>query len=220
MLLVIDDCEHLVEAAAHLVDTLLDNCTHLRVLATSREALAVAGEVRWSVPSLSVPHSQRLSTVEELEAYESARLFAERARHRDPSFTLTSGSAQSVAEICRRLDGIPLALELAAARIGALSPGQISERLGDSLGLFTGGVRTTTPRQRTLRGALDWSHDLLSENEKRLFGRLSVFAGVVTPASTWVRYRLPGRREPRTRGCRRGPDSEPYLRGLPRSRPA
>jgi predicted ATPase/DNA-binding SARP family transcriptional activator/DNA-binding CsgD family transcriptional regulator len=177
MLLVIDNCEHLVEAAAHLVDVLLDNCTHLRILATSREALAVAGEVRWPVPPLSVPHLQRLPTVEELEGYESARLFAERARHRDPSFALTSASAQSVAEICRRLDGIPLALELAAARIGALSPEQISERLGDSLGLLTGGGRTATPRQRTLRGALDWSHDLLSETEKRLFGRLSVFAG-------------------------------------------
>jgi predicted ATPase/DNA-binding SARP family transcriptional activator/DNA-binding CsgD family transcriptional regulator len=177
MLLAIDNCEHLVEAAAHLVDTLLDSCPHLRVLATSREALGVAGEVRWPIPSLSVPHLQRLSTVEELEGYESTRLFVERARHRCPSFTLTSGSAQTVAEICRRLDGIPLALELAAARIGALSPGQISERLGDSLGLLTNGGRTAMPRQRTLRGALDWSHDLLSNDEKKVFGRLSIFAG-------------------------------------------
>jgi predicted ATPase/DNA-binding SARP family transcriptional activator/DNA-binding CsgD family transcriptional regulator len=177
MLLVLDNCEHLVEAAARLVAVLLDSCPRLRVLATSREALSVAGESRWPVPTLTVPDPRRSSTVGELERSESARLFAERARHRHPSFTMGSENIRAVAEICRRLDGLPLAIELAAARVGTLSLEQISERLEDSLKLLTAGDRTAVPRQRTLRGALDWSHELLGEPERRLFMRLSVFAG-------------------------------------------
>ena len=177
MLLVLDNCEHLVEAAAWLASVLLDSCPRLKVLATSREALSVAGESRWPVPALSVPDPRRSPTVGEMERSESARLFAERVRHRDPTFTMGSGNIRAVAEICRRLDGLPLAIELAAARVGALSVEQISEKLEDSLKLLTVGDRTAVPRQRTLRGTLDWSHDLLSEEEKKLFWRLSVFAG-------------------------------------------
>jgi predicted ATPase/DNA-binding SARP family transcriptional activator/DNA-binding NarL/FixJ family response regulator len=177
MLLILDNCEHLVEAAARLVDMLLDSCPRLRVLATSREPLGVEGEVRWPVLSLSVPDTPRSSTRGELERSEAARLFVERAADRYSGFTLGPENTGAVAEICQRLEGIPLAIELAAARVGLLSVGQISERLEDSLGLLTGGGRTRTPRQRTLHGALDWSHDLLSEQERVLFRRLSVFAG-------------------------------------------
>jgi predicted ATPase len=177
MLLVLDNCEHLVEAAARLVDALLGKCPRLRVLATSREALDVAGEVTWTVPSLSVPGPRHAPTTEELEGYESARLFIERARQRDPSFVLTPRNARAVAQICRRLDGIPLAIELAAARAGVLSAEKIAERLDDSLRLLTGGGRSAVPRHQTLRATLDWSHELLAGPERKLFGRLSVFAG-------------------------------------------
>jgi non-specific serine/threonine protein kinase len=145
------------------------------VLATSREPLDVAGEFNWPVPSLSVPDGQP-STVEEIEGYESVRLFVERAQHRNPAFSLTPEDAPAVGRICGRLEGIPLAIELAAARVG-LSAEQIDARLEDSLKLLTAGGRTVSPRQRTLRGTLDWSYALLSEPERRLFGRLSVFAG-------------------------------------------
>jgi predicted ATPase/DNA-binding SARP family transcriptional activator len=176
LLLVVDNCEHLLEATGRLVDTLLDACPRLRVLATSREPLGVAGELSWLVPSLSVP-DEGPSTVEGVEGYESARLFTARASYSSRDFSLTSENARAVATICRRLDGIPLAIELAAARIGPLSAEQIARRLDGSLVLLTGGVRTVVPRHRTLRGALDWSHELLSGEEKKLFERLSVFAG-------------------------------------------
>jgi len=177
MLLILDNCEHLVDAAAHLADALLDSCLHLRVLATSREALVVAGEVRWNVPALSVPDLRLSPTMAELDGSEAVRLFTERARQRDPTFMLEAENARIVAEICQRLEGVPLAIELAAARVGTLAVEQISVRLEDALKLLTGGSRTETPRQRTLRGALDWGHELLSVDEKKLFGSLSVFAG-------------------------------------------
>jgi predicted ATPase/DNA-binding SARP family transcriptional activator len=177
MLLVLDNCEHLINAVAHLVDVLLDSCPRLRVLATSREMLSVPSEVRWFVPTLSVPDPQGLFSVRELEGSEAVRLFAERSKQRDPAFELTSHNAQAVAGICRRLNGVPLAIELAAARVGTLSVEQISVRLDDSLKLLTGGNRTATPRQQTLRGTMDWSYELLDEPERRLFRRLSVFAG-------------------------------------------
>ena len=181
LLLVLDNCEHLLEAVARLVDSLLDSCPHLRILATSREALGVEGEVRWAVPPLSVPElgrtPPRTPSSEKLEAYESVRLFVERARGRDPTSSLSPHNARAVAEICRRLEGMPLAIELAAARVGTLSLEQISERLEGSLELLTRGGRTAVRRQQTLKGTLDWSHDLLSEPEKVLFRRLSVFAG-------------------------------------------
>ena len=175
LLLLMENCEHLIDATARLVDRLLDSCPHLSILATSREAMGVEGEARWLVPPLSVPEDG--SSPEELEGYESVRLFVERARARDPSFSLSRQNARAVTEICGRLEGIPLAIELAAARVGTLSLEQISSRLGGSLDLLTRGGRTAEPRQRTLKGALDWSHELLSEPEKVLFRRLSVFAG-------------------------------------------
>src|SRR5829696_1865327 len=175
-LLVLDNCEHLVDAVASFADTLLNSCPHLRVLATSRESLNVEGELNWLVPSLSVPSLGQSPRVEELAGYESVRLFVERARHRNPAFSLTPENAHAVARICGRLDGIPLAIELAAARVG-LSVEQIARRLDDSLRLLSAGSRTASPRQRTLRGTLEWSYALLSEPERRLFGRLSVFAG-------------------------------------------
>ena len=177
LLLILDNCEHLIGAVARLVDKVLDSCPRVRVLATGREALGVEGEARWLVPPLSAPEPQGTPASEELEGYESVRLFVERARGRDPAFSLKPHNAVAVAEICRRLEGIPLAIELAAARAGTLSLEQIAQRLTDSLKLLTGGARTAVNRQRTLKGALDWSHDLLSEDEKKLFGRLSVFAG-------------------------------------------
>jgi DNA-binding SARP family transcriptional activator len=166
-LLVVDNCEHLLDATVGLVDILLDSCAHLRILATSREALDVTGEVRWTVPPLSVPKpqgrpsSEDSSSYEVLEGYESVRLFIERARGRDPTFSLSLQNAPAVAEICGRLEGIPLAIELAAARVGTLSLEQISERLVGSLELLTRGGRTAVPRQRTLKETLDWSYDLL-----------------------------------------------------------
>ena len=177
MLLILDNCEHLIEGAARLVDLLLDSCPGLRTLATSREPLGVQGEVKWVVSPLTIPESHPSPTVEELEGAESARLFLARAHDRDTSFAFTPKNAQDVAEVCSRLEGMPLAIELAAARVGTLSLEQISERLEGSLALLTGGARTALDRQRTLRGTLDWSYGLLLEPERVLFRRLSVFAG-------------------------------------------
>ncbi|MBA2535800.1 MAG: tetratricopeptide repeat protein [Rubrobacter sp.] len=175
-LLVLDNCEHLVDAVARLVDDLLRSCPNPRFLATSREALGVPGEISRPVPPLSLP-DPGMTTVEELEGYGAARLFVERALYHPAAFALTPENAGAVAEVCRQLDGIPLAIELAAARVGVLAVEQISERLSTSLKVLTGGGRTLTSRQRTLRGSLDWSHALLGEPEKRLLARLSVFAG-------------------------------------------
>ncbi len=177
MLLILDNCEHLIDATTHFVGSLLASCPRLRVLATSREPLGVAGELSWLVPSLSAPEAQRSPAVEELEGYESTRLFADRASNRHPGFELTSDNAAAVAHVCARLEGIPLAIELAAARIGMLSAEQISERLGHSLKLLTSGERAADHRHQTLRAALDWSFELLSEPEQVLFRRISVFAG-------------------------------------------
>jgi DNA-binding SARP family transcriptional activator len=147
MLLVVDNCEHLVEAVAQLVDALLASCPHLRILATSRGTLNAAGEVTWVVPSLTVPGShQEAYTPQEQETYESVRLFGERARQRNPSFVLTVRNGQSVAQICQRLEGIPLAIELAAGRMGVLSAEQLSKRLDDYLKLLSRGEQTAEPR--------------------------------------------------------------------------
>jgi predicted ATPase/DNA-binding SARP family transcriptional activator/DNA-binding CsgD family transcriptional regulator len=177
MLLVMDNCEHLIQAVVRLVDSLLDSCPGLRVLAASRQTLNAMGEVTWVVPSLTVPGTrQQVYTPSELEAYESVRLFVERARQRDPSFELTLRNGQAAAQVCQRLDGIPLAIELAAGRMGVLSAEQLAMRLEASLKLLTGGP-TADPRHRTLRATLEWSHELLGEAERVLFRRLSVFAG-------------------------------------------
>ncbi|MDQ4129228.1 MAG: hypothetical protein M3151_14990, partial [Actinomycetota bacterium] len=177
LLLVLDNCEHLVEACARLVDALLGSCPRLRVLATSREPMNVEGEVNWLVHPLSVPEESQQPAFEELARYESVRLFVERSRSRVPAFGLTPENAGVVAEVCRKLAGIPLAIELATSRMGVLALEGLVEKLDDSLGLLTGGSRTAEPRQRALRGALDWSYDPLDEPERTLFDRLSVFAG-------------------------------------------
>jgi predicted ATPase/DNA-binding SARP family transcriptional activator/DNA-binding CsgD family transcriptional regulator len=175
-LLILDNCEHLADAAARFAEFLTESCPSLRVLATSRAPLGATGELAWRVPSLSAPGGQGSLTVEELEGYESARLFVDRARGRHPDFRLTPENASAVARVCAALEGIPLAIELAAARVGKLSVEQIAERLGRSLMLLKD-ARTAHHRHRTLRAALEWSYDLLGGPEQELFGRLSVFAG-------------------------------------------
>jgi predicted ATPase len=162
-LLILDNCEHLIEACAHLADNLLHQCAGLKILASSREALGIAGEVAYHVPSL--------------RDSESTQLFLERARAVNSNFKQTEGNASSIAQICSRLDGIPLAIELAAARVKLLSPEQIAARLDDRFRLLVGGSRTALPRQQTLRALIDWSYDLLSEAEKRLLQFASVFVG-------------------------------------------
>ena len=176
LLLVLDNCEHLVAACAHLVEALLRVCPGLRILATSREALGVAGETLRRVPSLSVPPDDVL-TVDEIGRYEAVRLFVERTAAVQPAFALTPTTAPLLAQLCRRLDGIPLALELAAARMRVLTLEQIVQRLDDCFRLLTGGSRTALPRQQTLRATIDWSYDLLTEAERALLRRLAVFAG-------------------------------------------
>ena len=170
-------CEHLIKAAARLAEYLLHSCPRLKVLATSREPLGIAGEVIWQVVPLSLPNRDRSASVEDLMRYEALRLFVDRARLRMPDFELTEKNAGAVARVCRKLGGIPLAIELATARMGALAVEQVAQRLETSLDVLRGGSRTAAARQRTLRATLDWSHDLLSEDEKVLFRRLSVFAG-------------------------------------------
>jgi predicted ATPase/DNA-binding CsgD family transcriptional regulator len=180
VLVVLDNCEHLIETCAELVEALLRSCPELRILATSREALGIAGEISWSVPSLTLPDLRRLLDVESLSRYESARLFVERAAAVKPTFTLTEQNAPAVARVCYRLDGIPLAIELAAARTKVLSVEEISDRLDGSFGLLASVGRMAIPRHRTLRSTMDWSHELLPEQERILVRRLSVFAGGFT----------------------------------------
>jgi len=179
-LLVLDNCEHVVEACADLAGVLLSSCPELRILATSREALDVSGETIFTVPPLSLPDPRHLPAAEGLPGYEAARLFVERAAAVKPGFALTEQNAMAVAQICYRLDGIPLAIELAAARMKVLSAEQISSRLHDSFDLLSGVGRTAMPHHRTLRATMDWSHELLAEEEQVLFRRLSVFAGGFT----------------------------------------
>jgi non-specific serine/threonine protein kinase len=177
LLLLLDNCEHLIAACAGLADSLLRACPRLKVLATSREALGVNGEIVWPVPPLSLPDPGDLPSVEELMKYEAARLFVERASAASPRFALTGGNAAAVAQTCHRLDGLPLAIELAAARVKALSVEQIAARLDDCFRLLATGGRAETPRHQTLRAATDWSYDLLTPAERVLLRRLSVFAG-------------------------------------------
>jgi predicted ATPase/DNA-binding SARP family transcriptional activator len=177
LLLVVDNCEHVIAASAGLVDRLLRACPGLVVLATSREALRIEGEVVWRVPSLSLPERGRPLSAEEASQFESVRLFCERATAVAAAFALAADNVEAVTDICLALDGMPLALELAAARTAMLAPGQIAARLNDSLALLTAGSRTGLTRQQTLRGTLAWSHDLLTDAERTLFRRLGVFSG-------------------------------------------
>lgn len=187
LLLVLDNCEHLVDACALLTERLLSACPGLRILATSRQALGVIGEQTYSVPSLGLPSAQEveaysgLLSVEKNPAflmdYAGIQLFVQRAVLVNPAFRLERGNAQAVAEICRHLDGIPLAIEMAAARLRSLSVGEIQGRLADRFRLLTVGSRGALPRQQTLRALIDWSFSLLSAQEQALLCRLSVFAG-------------------------------------------
>lgn len=164
MLMLLDNCEHLLDASSELIIGLLGGCPALTLLTTSREPIGVSGEVSWRVPSLSL-------------ADEAIELFSDRARRTKPEFRVTADNAETVAEICRRLDGLPLAIELAAARVRALSTTEILDSLHDQFRLLTGGARTAVRRQQTLRASVDWSHALLSDPEKVLFRRLAVFLG-------------------------------------------
>jgi predicted ATPase len=192
LLLVLDNCEHLLAACAELVEVLLRACPNVEILATSREPLGVRGEAVWRVPPMELPPMGWTCAEQEQQAGDGAqlpapdstpdsvRLFLERARLHRSDFQVTPHNAEAVANICRRLDGLPLALELAAARVRVLSPDQIAARLGDRFQLLTGGDRTALPRHQTLRATIDWSHDLLTTSEQGLFRRLSVFAGGFT----------------------------------------
>jgi predicted ATPase/DNA-binding CsgD family transcriptional regulator len=177
MLLVLDNCEHLLAACVQLIETLLRTCSQVQLLVTSREALTITGETTWQVLPLRVPDTYQPPPIDDLLTYEAVQLFVERARSVLPSFTLTTENASAVVQVCRRLDGIPLAIELAAARMRALSVEQIVARLDDAYRLLTGGSRTALPRQQTLRAAMDWSYNLLSAHEQACFRRLAVFAG-------------------------------------------
>ena len=175
-LLVLDNCEHLVDATARVTHNLVANCPGITVLTTSREALGLPGEVIFPVPPLSLPASDSVDPAA-VAAAESVALFCDRAALAGRGFSLTASNAATVAGICRRLDGIPLAIELAAARVRMLSVEQIRDRLDDCFGLLTGGVRTAVSGHQTLRAALDWSHDLLSPAEQAGLRRLGVFPG-------------------------------------------
>ena len=177
LLIVLDNCEHLLDACARLAAALLRTCPDVVVLATSREPLRVGGEVTWRTPSLALPDLQALPPLARLAELESIRLFVERACDAAPWFVLDATTAPAVAEICVRLDGMPLALELAAARTSALAPAQIASRLDDALRVLGRGSRAAVTRQQTLHATLAWSHDLLEQDERALFRRLAVFAG-------------------------------------------
>ncbi|MDQ2783741.1 MAG: LuxR C-terminal-related transcriptional regulator [Chloroflexota bacterium] len=177
LLLVLDNCEHLVAAVADIADTLLHACPHLRLLVTSREALRVPGEITWRVPSLSLPETPDTVMAAHLEASEAVQLFVDRVRLHQSAFTLTDANAPAVAAICHRLDGMPLALELAAARAHVLTMTQLAARLDAALSLLIHGGRTVASRHQTLRATLDWSYALLTEDERVVLRRLAIFAG-------------------------------------------
>jgi non-specific serine/threonine protein kinase len=177
LLLILDNCEHLIEACAQLAETLLRACPNIKILTSSREALGIAGETSFRVPSLSSPHPHRPSPGDDVTRYEAVRLFLDRALSVKPDFEVSAANAQALAQICYRLDGLPLAIELAAARVSAMTVEQIASRLDDRFRLLTGGSRTALPRQQTLKALIDWSWDLLSDAERTLLRRLSVFVG-------------------------------------------
>ncbi|WP_054247038.1 protein kinase domain-containing protein [Rhodococcus opacus] len=177
LLLVLDNCEHLVEAIAALTETLLRSCLGLRILATSREPVGIDGEAVVRVPPLSIPDDRRVPSLRELPQYESVTLFVERATKADPRFELTGDNQAAVTQICQRLDGLPLPIELAAVRLRAMSAQQVLDRLTDRYRLLNLGTRTAPSRQQTLRLCIDWSYELCSPDEQQLWARLAVFAG-------------------------------------------
>jgi len=179
-LVVLDNCEHLLGPIATLVDTLLRRCPNLTVVATSREPIGVPGETGWRVPSLSAPTPTDSVPIETVSQFDAVRLFVDRATKARPNFRLTNDNAPAVAQICHRLDGIPLAIELAAARVRGLTVEQVAAGLDDRFRLLTGGARTVLPRQQTLQASVDWGYELLSDAERAVFRRLTVFAGGFT----------------------------------------
>ena len=180
LLVILDNCEHLVNACAEIATQLLQAGPHVKILASSREHLHVAGEKNYPLPALAVPDTRASKDTEALAKFDAVHLFVDRAVAVQPKFELTARNAEAVADICRRLDGIPLAIELAAARVRALSPQKIAERLDHCFALLTDGDTTALPRQKTLRASIDWSYDLLSAAERALFRRLAVFASGFT----------------------------------------
>ena len=176
-LLLLDNCEHVLSACAELVYSLLQACPDIRVLTTTREPLNITGEMVWRIASLTLPVPQPAASLEQLRRSEAVRLFEKRARWMLPSISLSEANAPAIATICRRLDGMPLAIELAAARVKHLAIEQIASRLDDRFRLLTGGHRSAPTRQQTIRTTIDWSYDLLSEPEHLMFDRLSVFVG-------------------------------------------
>ena len=183
LLLILDNCEHLTAAAADLAERLLTACPALSILATSREVLGVDGERNWPVPPLSLPREGEAPAPSALATYDAVRLFEQRAQLVLPTFRVSGDNAAAVLQVCRRVDGLPLAIELAAARMRILSAGQLAERLDDVFTVLVGGSRSAPPRHQALRGTLDWSHDLLAEDERAAFRRLAVFAGGFTLAA-------------------------------------
>jgi len=175
VLLMLDSCEHLIEACAQIAHDLLSHSPDLKILASSREALSVPGELAWRVPSLTLPNLDTIPVAKQLSQYEAVKLFVERAQLVDPKFEVKNTNASAIAQVCSRLDGIPLAIELAAARLSTLSVEQIHARLDDRFNLLTNGARTVLPRQQTLQATIDWSYNLLSDAEQTLFRRLAVF---------------------------------------------
>ncbi len=186
LLLILDNCEHVLAAVAPLAEAILKACPQVRILTTSRQPLGVAGEFVHRLPSLSVPDASIRITAEEAQSYGATALFVERAMAADSRFELTDETAPIVADICRRLDGIPLAIELAAARIKVLALPNLAKRLDERFKILTGGSRTALPRQKTLGALIDWSYGLLDENEQTLFRRLGVFAGGFTLEAAWA----------------------------------
>lgn len=176
LLLILDNCEHMIDECASIINTLLRSCKKLRIIASSREALRITGETTYRVPSFRLPDPKKSRTVEEVSEYEAVRLFIDRAVAIKNDFKITDANANKVAKLVSQLDGIPLAIELAAARVKVLTVEEIYEKLSNRFTLLTGGNRTALPRQKTLRAMIDWSYDLLSEPEKKLFERLSVFS--------------------------------------------
>ncbi len=175
-LLILDNCEHLIRGCAHFAETALSHAPNLKILTTSRESLAITGEIQWSVPSLSLPDSHAGAFDDHMPS-EAMELFRQRAREVNAGFDLSDDNLSTVARICERLDGIPLAIELAAGLCKALSAKEISDRLVDRFSLLTGGSRTALPRQQTLIATMDWSYDLLPEGERYILRQLSVFSG-------------------------------------------
>jgi predicted ATPase/class 3 adenylate cyclase len=180
LLLILDNCEHVIDEARAVASAVLHACPEVRILATSREGLNISGEATYRMPSLAVPSSPQMLSGEEMLHYGAVQLFADRAYLSDRRFALTDENAPHVAEICRQLDGIPLAIELAAARVKVLSPQQLAKKLDERFRVLAGGDRSALPRHQTMRALIDWSYDLLSNDERALFRKLSIFAGGFT----------------------------------------